>query len=219
MRKKFLVIASLLVLFMFIDVKAVTCEYSSNDISVILTSDNLGWSVSGSGKYQVSTYSLVSSKNTCPTTIYYRCSSSICYIADTSSALPASLGTKYSSMSVSNNSGGGSGGAGWGGLGGGDAGDCQSIFGDLLEFLESYIFSPIRFLTPIVLVVLTSIDFAKSVFADDKDGIKKAQSNFVKRAVAALLIFLSPTIVSILLSLLNNASITDCLNSSGIAKL
>lgn len=221
MGKKFLVIVSLLVLFVFIDVKALTCDYSTdmNGISVKLISGSDGrWSAGMSSGYTVKSASIKSSG--CPSRVYYSCNSAKqCNVAESSGSLSSLSGGKNGSVSIANQSGGSSGnGSSWGGFIDGDP-DCQTIFGQLLEFLDKYVSGPIYFLTPIVLVILTTIDFAKAVFADEKDGMKKAQENFVKRAVAALLIFLAPMVVNILLSLLDNASISDCLNSSGIAKL
>ena len=94
--------------------------------------------------------------------------------------------------------------------------ECPAIFGNVDEegtimyMLKNYFFTPVRILTPIILILLTTLDFAKAVFADEKDGMKKAQGNFVKRAVAALIIFLAPTIVSTLLSLADYIQTNDC---------
>ena len=52
-----------------------------------------------------------------------------------------------------------------------------------------------------------------------KEGMGKAKSNFGKRAVVALIIFLAPTIVSILLTLVDGANINNCLNSNDIGNL
>ena len=97
----------------------------------------------------------------------------------------------------------------------GRADDPDSIFG----FMSKYIFTPIRWLTPIILIVLTSLDFAKAIFMDEKDGMGKAKSNFGKRAVAALIIFLAPTIVSILLTLIDGANVSQCMNNNEIGNL
>ena len=218
MGKKILVIISLFVLFMFVDVKAVTCEYpeDKNGISITLVSDNIGWNVFPSGGYSFADVNISTSKNTCPSNLYYRCHTSLknCSVSDKNNA-SSSLTDKFYKIgslrlkkgSIGNNGGGNSG----GGINLGGNTDCRSIYGDLLDFLEKNVFKIIYFLTPIVLIVLTSIDFAKAVFNDEKDGMKKATSNFVKRAVAAILIFLAPTFVEIILSLLNNASISDCM--------
>lgn len=97
----------------------------------------------------------------------------------------------------------------------GSADDPDSIFG----FMSKYIFNPIRWLTPIILIVLTSLDFAKAIFMDEKDGMGKAKGNFMKRAVAALIIFLAPTIVSILLTLIDGANVSECMKNAEIGNL
>ena len=56
---------------------------------------------------------------------------------------------------------------------------------------------------PILLLLLTSIDFAKVVFSDNKDGMKKAKDNFVKRAVAVLIVFFAPMIIELIMKLVD----------------
>lgn len=52
----------------------------------------------------------------------------------------------------------------------------------------------VRIVVPIALIAMTSLDIAKKVInPDDKDGQKK----IMIRAIAALLVFLTPTIISI----------------------
>lgn len=103
--------------------------------------------------------------------------------------------------------------------------ECPAIFGSasdegtIFGFMSKYIFTPIRWLTPIILIILTSLDFAKAIFVDEKEGMGKAKSNFVKRAVAALIIFLAPTIVSILLTLIDGANVSNCMNNTEIGNL
>ena len=93
---------------------------------------------------------------------------------------------------------------------------CPAIFGNanqegsIMYLLKNYFFTPVRIITPIILILLTSLDFAKAVFADEKDGMKKAKDNFLKRAVAALIIFLAPTIVSALLSFVDWTQTNSC---------
>ncbi len=79
------------------------------------------------------------------------------------------------------------------------ASDCNS---SLMQTLHDDVFKPIQIFVPILFVVLTSVDFAKAVFAsDDKEGINKAKSNFVKRGVAVLIVFFAPLIIIAILSL------------------
>lgn len=53
---------------------------------------------------------------------------------------------------------------------------------------------------PILLIVFGSLDFVKATAAADADALKKAGNNFMKRVIAAVLLFLIPFIVSFILT-------------------
>ena len=57
----------------------------------------------------------------------------------------------------------------------------------------------IKYIIPVVVIVLGILDFIKAVGADKEDEIKKAQGNFVKRLIAAALIFIIPFIIEFIL--------------------
>ena len=65
----------------------------------------------------------------------------------------------------------------------------------LKEKIDENILGPLRFIAPILLLIFTTIDFAKVVFSDNKDGMSKAWKNFIRRAVATLLVFFAQNIV------------------------
>ena len=92
--------------------------------------------------------------------------------------------------------------------------NCQQILGtELMHTLQNDVFNPIKIIAPVLLLVLTTVDFAKAIFVnEDKDGITKAKNNFVKRAVAALLVFFAPEILKLILGLANG-DLTACLGS------
>lgn len=92
---------------------------------------------------------------------------------------------------------------------------CEDLFGDsFLTFMDNYIFTVIRIGVAILLIVLTTFDFAKVVFVDDKEGIQKAFHNFKIRAIAAVLIFLTPTILIIIANLIGAPdSVSDCMKT------
>ena len=80
--------------------------------------------------------------------------------------------------------------------------NCNSILD--LSFrtkLNDYFFTPIKVIAPILLIVFTSIDFAKVVFSDGKDDLPKAGKNFMKRAIATLIIFFAKDIINFILGL------------------
>ena len=71
----------------------------------------------------------------------------------------------------------------------------------------------IQIAVPILLIIMGSIDLMKAVMAGKEDEIKKSQSTFVKRAIAAVIVFFIPFIVSLLLNLINvgqGTSVKDC---------
>ena len=57
---------------------------------------------------------------------------------------------------------------------------------------------------PILLIVMGSIDFMKAVVAGKEDDIKKCQSTFIKRILAAVIVFLVPLITSIVMGILTD---------------
>ncbi len=86
------------------------------------------------------------------------------------------------------------------------ADNCYDIFGSgLMEIIKDDVLVPLKIIAPILLLVFTSIDFAKNVFSSNKEGMQKALQNFLKRAVATLLVFFAPDIIDFLLGLVDKA--------------
>lgn len=210
-----------------------TCEYKSSDgstIKIIEQSDGQ-YTVSGS-VYPLSTSVITNiRKNGCSQTktLYATFNATkTAYVLDTycndctynycNCPIQYSLQNEYGSNDAGDKNGGGSSGSpldfNLDGIIGTEK--CPAIFGNanqegsIMYLLKNYFFTPVRIITPIILILLTSLDFAKAVFADEKDGMKKAKDNFLKRAVAALIIFLAPTIVSALLSLADFIQTNSC---------
>lgn len=90
----------------------------------------------------------------------------------------------------------------------------QVISQDLINTMNQYVYKPIKWLTPVLLLVLTSLDFAKVAFSGDEKGMSKATSNFLKRFVAALIIFFAPDIIQLLVTFINNQSLSSCMNGN-----
>ena len=61
----------------------------------------------------------------------------------------------------------------------------------------------VRYLVPVLLIILGVLDFIKSIATDDDGEIKKAGARFVKRLIAAALIFLVPLILQFVLGMFN----------------
>ena len=77
-----------------------------------------------------------------------------------------------------------------------------------------FILNVVRILVPIALIVLGSIDIGKAVIAGDEKKIKEAQKPFVKRIVAAVIVFLIPWIVDIIMSIAGTKEYNDCWSNS-----
>ncbi len=89
---------------------------------------------------------------------------------------------------------------------------CNELFGSasdedsLMSFIV-WIFNILRFLVPVILIILGSIDFGKVVLSNDKEAMSKALSTFVIRVIIAIAIFLLPTLISLILRILSNAGV------------
>ena len=91
---------------------------------------------------------------------------------------------------------------------------CNGVFdANVLSILNDYVYVPIKWATPILLLLLTSFDFAKVVFDGKKEDMDKAKSNFMKRFIAALIIFFAPDVIKLVVDLIQQNSIKSCLNS------
>ena len=91
---------------------------------------------------------------------------------------------------------------------------CNGVFGtEFLDVLHNHIYAPIKWLTPILLILLTSVDYAKIVFTGKKDDMTKVTNNFLKRAIAALIIFFAPDIVELIVDLVDKQAISSCMNN------
>ena len=83
---------------------------------------------------------------------------------------------------------------------------CESLLGDgLYKTIRDDVLKPLRIVAPILLLIFTSLDFAKGVFSDKKDGQTKAWQNFLKRGAATLLVFFAPNIIDFILGLIDLA--------------
>ncbi len=67
-----------------------------------------------------------------------------------------------------------------------------------------YILYVAKILIPLILIVMGSIDFAKAVISSDDKALKEAAGTLVRRFIAAVIIFLLPTILNMLLDLIDN---------------
>lgn len=85
---------------------------------------------------------------------------------------------------------------------------CESVFGEkLLEKLNEY-FNIFKIVVPILVIVLSSLDFAKSILNSDSDDFKKSQIKFAKRLVLSVVFFFLPIILNFILQTINSSMST-----------
>lgn len=90
---------------------------------------------------------------------------------------------------------------------------CQSLFEGLEDELQK-IFNAIKVVVPILVIVFSSLDFAKAIFGGSEDDVKKSQVKFAKRLIVAFIFFLLPTFISFAMEIMNviyNGGNFDCL--------
>ena len=74
----------------------------------------------------------------------------------------------------------------------------------------------IKIFIPLALIVFGMLDMGKAVTNGDEKEIKKELVTFIRRAIAAIVVFFIPTIVGIVMQLINN-SLSDA-NACGYAQ-
>ena len=67
---------------------------------------------------------------------------------------------------------------------------------------------------PIIMILMGTIDLFKAVTAGKDDDIKKKQKALITRIIAGVLVFLVPTIVSVLMNLIGVSKWRTCWNNA-----
>ncbi len=84
--------------------------------------------------------------------------------------------------------------------------ECESVLGDIndessVAWLLQKLLNYIKILGPTIALALGSIDFVKAIISSDDEQMKKTEVKFIKRVVAALVLFFIPLLVSVLLGM------------------
>lgn len=83
--------------------------------------------------------------------------------------------------------------------------------GSLSEEIVNYIFKLFgfaRYIVPVILIILSIIDYIKAIASDSEDEMKKVSGRFAKRLLAAALIFIIPLIIDFILGIFNIPGLT-----------
>lgn len=97
---------------------------------------------------------------------------------------------------------------------------CVGTLGDTglpskLAYSLHLIILAIQIVVPFLLIVWGMLDLGKAVIAQKEDEIKKGQQLFVKRIIAAVLVFFVITITTLVVNLVaeDSTDIMSCINS------
>ena len=113
---------------------------------------------------------------------------------------PAKANRVYSRTSSKDCSSDGSGGkkTGW------TINNCKQLFGDdLIEIIDK-VMGYIKILVPILLLVFGTTDFFTAIFSSDQEEMISKRKKFFKRLIAAIIVFIVPTFVNLVLKLSNS---------------
>ena len=99
--------------------------------------------------------------------------------------------------------------------------ECQYILGDpdksgSFAYYLDITFRFIKFLAPILLIVLSIVDYIKVIASSDADLVNKTNKKTIIRLIFALLLFMLPIIISTILSLLGLQGKCDFNNIAGL---
>lgn len=76
--------------------------------------------------------------------------------------------------------------------------------------IVAFILRIIQWVVPIILIVLGTFDLVKAVTAGKEEDIKKGQQILIKRVIAAVIVFLVPLLVSVLMGMIGNTKWKAC---------
>ena len=83
---------------------------------------------------------------------------------------------------------------------------CSGILDPELVDIINEIFGWVKILVPIILIVLSTIDYSKAVLISEKDETMQATKRLSKRIVIAIIIFFLPTLIHLVVDIYNNVS-------------
>lgn len=85
---------------------------------------------------------------------------------------------------------------------------CQESYMLRIFYIIKVAIQAICIAVPIILIVIVSIDLAKNLLAKNKDAITESFGTIVKRLLAAIIVFLIPTFVSLLCNMIGSKSLS-----------
>ena len=83
-----------------------------------------------------------------------------------------------------------------------------------IAYTIAFIVKAIQVVVPMLLIIWGMLDLGKAVMAQKEDEIKKGQNTFIKRLIAAIIVFFIISIVKLVINLFaDTEGITGCIDS------
>lgn len=86
---------------------------------------------------------------------------------------------------------------------------CKNILGDDVTNILHNILKTIQYAGPILVAIMTIIDLVKASLSGEQDELKKMMPKFIKRLVAAMLLFFIPLLVNLIFDIILGISIDN----------
>ena len=83
-----------------------------------------------------------------------------------------------------------------------EGGACEGL-GPIIRIVKKGILKYICILIPIALILVGVFDLGKAVIASDEKEVKAAQSRLIKRVIYAIVVFLVPQLVSLIMGIVS----------------
>lgn len=83
-----------------------------------------------------------------------------------------------------------------------NGGACEGL-GPIIKIVKKGILKYICILIPIALILFGVFDLGKAVIASDEKEVKAAQSRLIKRVIYAIVVFLVPQLVSLIMGIVS----------------
>lgn len=90
-------------------------------------------------------------------------------------------------------------------------------YSELLPVLQiiKFILKVIQYVVPVILILMGTIDLIKAVTQGKEDDIKKGQKTLISRAIAAVIVFLVPLLVTVIMGLIGSSDWKTCWDEAG----
>jgi len=93
----------------------------------------------------------------------------------------------------------------------GPSGFCSEPAANNIVYLVGVVVAVIRIAVPVILIIIGMVDLVKAITSQDDKQIKAATSLLIKRVVIGVVVFLVPTIVTLIMKVIAQDEYKSCI--------